>query len=150
VAEEIRSAVLTFTRLESPSRVLELGAGTGRVALPFILAGDRFIGIDVSQAMLARLQEKAASAGRHCELIAADITEPLPFVGEAFDLILGVHVFHLIERWQPALREARRVLRKPGGWLLIAGDERPAYPTGCPQRMQKRAPGLSSAPHSVQ
>jgi len=83
-------------------------------------------------------------------LIAADITEPLPFVGEAFDLILGVHVFHLIERWQPALREARRVLRKPGGWLLIAGDERPAYPTGCPQRMQKRAPGLSSAPHSVQ
>lgn len=126
VAEDIRDAILAFTGVGTPARVLELGAGTGRVALPFILAGDRFAGIDVSQAMLARLQEKAASAGRRCRLIVADITRPLPLAGQSFDLILSVHVFHLIGRWQPALREARRVLRKPGGWLLIAGDERPA------------------------
>lgn len=128
VAERIRHAILAFTGLKTPARILEFGAGTGRIALPFIAAGDDYTGVDVSRAMLARLQAKAGAlaAGGRCALVQADVTRPLPFAGEAFDVVLGVHVFHLLAEWRPALREALRVLRKPRGRLLIAGDERPA------------------------
>lgn len=38
---------------------IELGVGTGRVAIPFAQLGRRVVGIDVSQRMLARLQQKS-------------------------------------------------------------------------------------------
>jgi SAM-dependent methyltransferase len=54
------------------------------------------------------------------QLIEADITQELPFAANTFDLILAVHVFHIIENWRAALDQAKRVLKKPTGWLLIA------------------------------
>src|SRR3954464_6136073 len=44
-------------------RVLELGCGTGRLALPLIKSGVPLVGIDRSDAMLARLRAKARRAG---------------------------------------------------------------------------------------
>ncbi len=49
-------------------------------------------------------------------LVQAD-AELLPFRNASFDVVIAVHVFHLVDDWQQALREALRVLR-PGGWLL--------------------------------
>src|SRR5437764_315943 len=43
-------------------RVLELGIGTGRVALPLAALGAEVHGIDASEAMLARLREKPGGA----------------------------------------------------------------------------------------
>ncbi|MFL5768010.1 MAG: class I SAM-dependent DNA methyltransferase [Actinomycetota bacterium] len=42
-------------------RALELGIGTGRIALPLATRGVRVSGIDLSQAMIAKLQEKPGS-----------------------------------------------------------------------------------------
>jgi ubiquinone/menaquinone biosynthesis C-methylase UbiE len=53
-------------------------------------------------------------------LVRADI-EHLPFRKASFDVIIAVHVFHLVDDWQQAVREALRVLR-PGGWLLHCWD----------------------------
>jgi len=113
------------------TRFVELGIGTGRVALPFIEAGYHFDGVDVSPAMMAKLEEKiaalAAANGKartnyHCELIEADITKGLPLAEASYDVAIMVHVLHLIEDWQAALTECRRVLR-PDSWLLIVGTE---------------------------
>jgi len=48
---------------EAGGPVVELGAGTGRVAIPMALAGAEVIAIDREPAMLAIAREKAAAAG---------------------------------------------------------------------------------------
>lgn len=54
-------------------------------------------------------------------LVMADMTN-LPFYDASFDVVLAVHVFHLVDGWQKALGEALRVLR-PGGYFLHCGDK---------------------------
>ncbi len=46
----------------SGGRALELGIGTGRIALPLQKKGTKIHGIDASEAMLAKLQDKPSSA----------------------------------------------------------------------------------------
>ncbi|MFN8503895.1 class I SAM-dependent methyltransferase [Kouleothrix sp.] len=126
-AERIRDAIVAYTGIGQGARVLELGVGTGRIMLPFIRAGYDVTGVDLSQAMMDRLLAQIAGdpgrAGYRVELHQADITA-LPFGDAAFDLVVAVHVLHLVDDWRAALREARRVLR-PGGWLLIGHDSAP-------------------------
>lgn len=57
--------------------VLELGVGTGRVAIPLALAGYDVVGTDRSEAMLARARENLAAARLRrgsLELVLADMT----------------------------------------------------------------------------
>ena len=44
----------------------------------------------------------------------------LPFEAARFDVIIAVHVLHLVEAWQRAIREARRVLRPSGEAIFMA------------------------------
>jgi SAM-dependent methyltransferase len=64
------------------------------------------------------------------QLIQADVSQKLPFAANTFDVALAVLVFHLVGNWQAAVAEVKRVLKKPGGWLLIAGlgSARPTQP----------------------
>ena len=43
--------------------IVEIGGGTGRIAIPLALAGHRVIAVDLSRPMLDRLTERAAAAG---------------------------------------------------------------------------------------
>lgn len=97
-------------------RCLEIGIGTGRIALPLTRVGVPIIGIDISSAMLRRLVSNAA--GNHPPIIVADATR-LPFVGRSFASAIAAHVFHLIPGWKQAVGELVRVLR-PGGILLAS------------------------------
>ena len=98
-----------------PSRdVLLLGVGTG-LDLPHLPAQHRYVGLDLTAAMLKRARPRAA--GLHFAPLRGDV-QLLPFHDAAFD----VAVLHLILAVVPApalcLAEAVRVL-KPGGTLLV-------------------------------
>ena len=54
-------------------------------------------------------------------LVLSDMTQ-LPFLDASFDVVVAVHVFHLVDGWERAVQEALRVLR-PGGSLLHCWDE---------------------------
>jgi SAM-dependent methyltransferase len=126
-AERIRDAIVRYTGATASTRFLELGVGTGRIALPFIRAGYDYTGVDISQPMMDQLAAKLAgdpgAAGYRYELRRASVTA-LPFADDSFDVAIAVHVLHLVEDWQAAVREARRVLRR-GSWLLVGYDEGP-------------------------
>ena len=94
------------------ARILEVGAGTGRISIPLLQRGIDLIGCDLSAKMLKRLQEKFPSAR-----IARADASTLPFPTASFDAVLTAHVLHLVPSWREALREFRRVLR-PGGVYL--------------------------------
>src|SRR5256885_13614906 len=56
------AAVAVLAELAGKGRALELGIGTGRVALPLAAAGVMVEGVDASEAMVARLREKPGGA----------------------------------------------------------------------------------------
>ena len=91
--------------------VLEVGVGTGRVARPLVELGLRVVGVDASHGMLGRAAEK------RLPYLVRGTAYQLPFADRVFDVALFVHVLHLLERPESALREANRVGR--GGTLAI-------------------------------
>lgn len=98
------------------SRVLEIGVGTGRVALPVARQVASVFGVDLSRQMLDKLIEKRQD--EPVRLAQGDATR-LPFAPSSFDGAVATHVFHLIPDWQAAIEEMRRVL-KPGARLVAA------------------------------
>jgi SAM-dependent methyltransferase len=61
VPEAIEPVVDLLAKLASDGRALELGIGTGRIALPLAQRGVPVHGIDLSRAMVAKLREKPGS-----------------------------------------------------------------------------------------
>ncbi|GAB4213196.1 MAG: class I SAM-dependent methyltransferase [Roseiflexaceae bacterium] len=117
--------------------VLELGVGTGRIALPAAQAGLRVIGIDLAREMLAVAQGRAGAAnlpGPAPALIQGDVAR-LPLREGLFDAVLAVHILHLVPDWRGALVEAVRVLR-PGGVFIQGRDWRD--PQSCAERLRAR------------
>lgn len=98
------------------SRVLEIGVGTGRIALPVAQHVSAYYGIDLSRGMMGRLLNKRN--GEPIHVVEGDATR-LPFPDDTFDAAVAVHVFHLIPGWRKALNELARVL-KPGAPLVHA------------------------------
>ena len=94
---------------------LEIGVGTGRIALPLAGAGARVVGIDLSAAMLDRLRDK--DPGRTAPVLRAD-AGALPFATGSFGAALACHVLHLVADWVAVVDELVRVVR-PGGVLLV-------------------------------
>jgi len=100
--------------------VLDLGAGTGLLTLALAPRVASVTALDISAAMLDRLEAHAASKGlSNVELVAADMRS-LPFDDETFDLVVSNYAFHHLDdaAKQLAASEARRVLR-PGGRLVL-------------------------------
>ncbi len=114
--EEKRVAALIAEagRFNQSSRLLEIGVGTGRIALPLASLVGSYYGADISRPMMERLRAKPGSSS--IGLTEADATQ-LPFAPHSFDAAVAVHVFHLIPGWQTVLSELARVLR-PGAPLV--------------------------------
>ena len=70
--DAIRAGVLTSLASASP-RLLDLGAGTGRIGRPFIAAGDDYVGVDLSFGMLREFAPRAGpNKGCTPRLVQAD------------------------------------------------------------------------------
>lgn len=124
-----RRDVAFWQRMASGVRgtVLELGCGTGRIAVPLARSGVNLVGIDRSDRMLARAAQRAVTARprRHrrgrLTFVRGDIRR-LPFAADHFGLVIGAYGILqslLSDRdLSAALQSAARVLR-PGGLLGI-------------------------------
>ena len=111
-----RTMVLLVGELIGRGRVLEVGVGTGLVALRLHDAGVPVAGLDLSALMLAKLVDKAN--GRvPFPLARADATR-MPFADASFGGAYLRWVLHLIPAWRGALGEMVRVVR-PGGVVLV-------------------------------
>lgn len=71
---------------EKSARILDIGCGTGRHSIELARRGYRMVGVDLSDAQLARAREKARDAGVEIDFQKQDARK-LPFKGE-FDLAI--------------------------------------------------------------
>jgi len=125
VPEQIRDQIVRRTGAGRNTRFLEIGVGTGRIALPFVWIGADYTGADLSLPMMEVLRSKIATipeGARRLKLALADAMA-LPFADASFDVIIMIHLLHLVSDWRQTLRECRRVLRE-GGWLVLSSNER--------------------------
>jgi len=116
VEAQIGAAFRQLSGLRTGARLLEIGIGTGRIAIPLALQGYHYTGADISSAMMQRLRRQLPP-GVAVDLLRADATA-LPLRDACIDGAVAVHVLHLIAGWERAVAELRRVLR-PGGTLAL-------------------------------
>jgi SAM-dependent methyltransferase len=121
VAEQVRDAILDRVGARPGTRFLEVGVGTGRIALPFVRAGHAYCGVDLSAAMLGALRQKLIADPAQPGLACADAMA-LPFRPGVFDVVLLILVLHLVDDHLETLAEVRRVLR-PNGRVIISANE---------------------------
>jgi ubiquinone/menaquinone biosynthesis C-methylase UbiE len=125
-----KRALVEQARLEPGLRVVDLGCGTGTLAL---LIKDRepgcsVVGVDADPEILRRASAKAEEAGAEIEFDEALSTD-LPYEDESVDRVLSTLFFHHLmpDDKHATLAEIRRVLR-PGGQIHVADFGAPADP----------------------
>ncbi len=97
--------------------VLEIAIGTGR-NLPHYRDGVRLSGIDISPAMLDVARERARDLGLDANLRMGD-AQALDFPDASFDTMVCTLAMCTIPDERQAIREARRVLRPDGAFVLF-------------------------------
>ena len=101
----------------TPSRILDVGAGTGRLlaALGRCFPAALAVGCDLAPGMC---RTAAENLGGKALMVNAD-AENLPFAEASFDLVLSTSTFQWLATLDVAFAEARRVLA-PGGLFCFA------------------------------
>jgi putative AdoMet-dependent methyltransferase len=116
----VLNAIVSKTEPQPGLSVLDLGTGTGNLAVPFYEAGCDLWCTDFSESMLSKARLKLQGA----HLFLHDLRLPLPVELErTFDRIVSAYVFHHFELEKKAdiIRCLSANHLKPGGYIVI-GD----------------------------
>jgi len=124
---ELRQRTATLARIEVGEQVLDVGCGTGTLAIEVqsrVGRAGRVFGIDPGTQQIARARAKAARRNLPIEF-QIGVIEQLPFPDQAFDVVLSTLMMHHLPTSlkRQGLAEIARVL-KPGGRLVIADFKR--------------------------
>jgi len=95
-------------------KVLDVGAGTGRLAMRLARSGAAVVALDVSREMLGVLDMKSQNK---IETVVGE-AESLPFGGEAFDFVVASFLIVHLKSPQRFFDEAYRVLKSGGKFLV--------------------------------
>ena len=145
---ELRRRAIGLARIQSGEQVLDVGCGTGTLALEAarrVGSAGRVVGIDPGTEQIARARAKAAR--RHAPNVPIEfqvgVIEQLPFPDQTFDVVLSTLMMHHLPESvkRQGLMEIARVL-KPGGRLVIADFTRKQERVG--QAARFHAGGSSS------
>lgn len=110
---EVHTVVSALAR-RAPGRVLDAGAGTGRIARVLHHAGWHVTALDVSTRMLDQLRDGIPG----CRTVHAALGDALPLDDATFDAVVSMRVLKYVVDLDAALAELARVVR-PGGTAVF-------------------------------
>ena len=120
---ELREAIVRLGGLETGNEVLDIGCGTGTLAI----AATRHVGttgavtgIDASPSMIARAHRKARKAGASTTFQVA-VAENLPYPDRRFDVVFSTLMLHHLPKKtrRQCAREISRVLKVGGRAVAV-------------------------------
>lgn len=122
---------------DAPSRLLDIGAGTGMLlgTMARTWPGAEMIGLDMAYDMGAAARSRL-SGNAGLRFVTAD-AEQLPFPGNSFDRVVSTSTFQWLDSLDSAFSEAYRVLRRGGEFAFALfgentlGELRHSYRAAC-------------------
>jgi demethylmenaquinone methyltransferase/2-methoxy-6-polyprenyl-1,4-benzoquinol methylase/phosphoethanolamine N-methyltransferase len=125
---QLREATVALAQIQPGEKVLDVGCGTGSLALVARKnsgVGVEISGVDAAVEMIERARQKADRAGLDVKF-ETGVVEALDFKDDSFDLLFNSLVVHHLpaDLKKKAFAEMLRVL-KPGGRLVLVEFEPP-------------------------
>lgn len=118
---------LALREVHPGDRLLDVGCGTGSLAIDAACAGAQVTAVDRSVAMLAVAREKAARAGVTVDFREGDAAAPAAPGDGGFDVAAATFVLGELSRDEATLAVRRMAEAvRPGGRVIIADEEAPA------------------------
>ena len=115
----VAAHLVEFAQIKPSEAVLDVGTGTGVVAITAARAGATVTGLDLTPALLEAARENARIAGlTNLQWLEGD-AESLPFPDGRFDVVVSQFGHMFAPRPDAAIAEMRRVL-KPSGRVAFA------------------------------
>ncbi len=126
--DPLREAIVQLAHIQPGESVLDVGCGTGTLAITAKRQSDSSVkvyGSDASSEMIEKAREKAVAAGAQVDF-QVGLVEAIPFPENTLDVVLSSFMVHHLpgDLKQKAFAEIHRVL-KPGGRLLVVDFEPP-------------------------
>ncbi|HJZ74456.1 MAG TPA: class I SAM-dependent methyltransferase, partial [Vicinamibacterales bacterium] len=120
---ELREAIIRLAELQTGNDVLDIGCGTGTLAIAaarHVGTTGAVTGIDASPSMIARATRKAGKAGARATFQVA-VAENLPFPDRRFDVVFSTLMLHHLPRKtrQRCAGEITRVLKTGGRVVAV-------------------------------
>lgn len=122
LGEQTAAIAKFFKELDlTGARILDVGCGQGRDALPLARAGHEVTGVDLSPSGVEAMCAEAAQEGLNIIGHVADITEYSP--EGAFDVLLIDRTLHMLDvEPRDAVFQKLTASVAPNGWLILADE----------------------------
>jgi ubiquinone/menaquinone biosynthesis C-methylase UbiE len=118
ITGSVAPRLVKFAGVERGKEVLDVGCGTGVVALTAARLGARVVGVDLTPELLEHARENQAISGLDVAWQEGD-AEALPFADARFDVVVSQFGHMFAPRPEVAVKEMLRVL-KPGGTIAFS------------------------------
>jgi len=115
----------TQAHLPATDKVIEIGAGVGRLLAPMSATFAHCVGVDIAPTMLQELQRYWPAHATHPNLAVYEAHQP--WETQPADLIYSLLVFQHLETWSEISSYIQKIARalKPGGVACLQFDTRP-------------------------